>query len=200
MRQTLMYTGKGPDEKVRTIDYLTLITEKENQVNQLERKICQLEAQLRMRDQRERDLENELERRFALIKSKNDEIERLKGAARSYADVGKSQPEVVNGFIRSLISKLEELTRRGSSITQMEGEVESWIMGLPQDSELKRKLRAADEKWLEEKYKKYVGYLTTEAGSMINNMTKLYTSQIDSLRSKGAQVDYDTRITEVAGK
>jgi hypothetical protein len=30
----------------------------------------------------------------------------------------------------------------------MESEVEGWIMGLPQDSELKKKLRSADEKWL----------------------------------------------------
>lgn len=79
----------------------------------------------------------------------------------------------------------------------MESEVEGWIMGLPQDSELKKKLRSADEKWLQDKYKKYVSYLTTEAGSMINNMTKLYTSQIDSLKAKGAQIQYDERILDL---
>lgn len=35
---------------------------------------------------------------------------------------------------------------------------------------------------------------------MINNMNKLYTSQIDTLRSKGTAVDYDSRIVELAGR
>lgn len=47
-----MYSGAGKDGKVRTLDYHSLIVEKENQVNQLERKVTYLEARLRMRDQR----------------------------------------------------------------------------------------------------------------------------------------------------
>lgn len=35
MRQNFMYSGKGTDGAVRTIDYLGLINEKENQVVQL---------------------------------------------------------------------------------------------------------------------------------------------------------------------
>lgn len=73
-------------------------------------------------------------------------------------------------------------------------------MGLPNDSELKRKLRSADEKWLEDKYKKYVSYLTSEAGGLINNVTKIYTSQIDTLKSRGTPVEYDNRILEIIGK
>lgn len=34
----------------------------------------------------------------------------------------------------------------------------------------------------------------------MNNMVKVYTSQIDMLRSKGVQVDYDVRIMESVGK
>lgn len=107
---------------------------------------------------------------------------------RSYSEAGKSQADVVNTFVRSLCSKLEDVAKRGGSVRQMEAEVEGWIMGLPDDSDLKRKLRSADEKWLEDKYKKYVTYLTTEAGSMMNNMVKLYTSQVDSLNAKGQQI------------
>jgi len=41
-----------------------------------------------------------------MIKTKNDEIERLKNSARSYNDTGKSQPEIINNYIKSLVSKL----------------------------------------------------------------------------------------------
>ena len=90
--------------------------------------------------------------------------------------------------------------RRNGTFGQLQNEVEGWIMSLPNDSELKRKLRSVDEKWLEDKYRKYVSYLTTEAGSMLNGMNKMYVSQIDALKSKGISVDYDNRILEMTGK
>lgn len=90
--------------------------------------------------------------------------------------------------------------RRNGSFGQLENEVEGWIMSLPNDSELKRKLRSADEKWMEDKYRRYVSYLTTEAGSMLNGMSKMYISQIDALKAKGVAVDYDSRILDVTGK
>ena len=58
-------------------------------------------------------------------------------------------------------------------------------------------MRSVDEQWLEDKYKRYVSYLTNEASSVLNTMTRLYTAQIDSLKSKGAAVEYDPRIMEV---
>jgi hypothetical protein len=33
MRQTYMFSGKDKDGKIRTLDYTTLLLEKENQVN-----------------------------------------------------------------------------------------------------------------------------------------------------------------------
>jgi len=45
-----------------------------------------------------------------------------------------------------------------------------------------------------------VGYLTAEAGGIINNMSKMYVTQIDTLKSRGAQVDYDNRIMDFVGK
>ena len=65
---------------------------------------------------------------------------------------------------------------------------------------MKRKIRSADEKWLEDKYRKYVSFLAIEAGSVLNNATRLYTTQIDSLRSKGVSIEYDPRIMEITNK
>lgn len=45
-----------------------------------------------------------------------------------------------------------------------------------------------------------MSYLTTEAGSMLNGMSKMYISQIDALKSKGVAIDYDNRIVEMTGK
>jgi hypothetical protein len=59
---------------------------------------------------------------------------------------------------------------------------------------LKQKLREADENWLEDKYKRYVSAVTTEAASILNNIQKLYTSQITNLKSSGAPIDYDPKI------
>ena len=73
-------------------------------------------------------------------------------------------------------------------------------MGLPGESMLKHKLRSADESWLEDKYKRYVSYLTTEAASVVNNIQKLYTSQIVNLKSSGAPVDYDPKILQLFGQ
>lgn len=52
-----------------------------------------------------------------------NKLRRRRNSARSYSEAGKSQPEVVNNLIRNLISKLDQLTQRGSSVAQMEGEV-----------------------------------------------------------------------------
>ena len=65
---------------------------------------------------------------------------------------------------------------------------------------LKHKFRSADENWLEDKYKRYVNYLTTEAASVVNNIQNLYTSQIVNLKSNGAPVDYDPKIMNMFGK
>jgi hypothetical protein len=53
---------------------------------------------------------------------------------------------------------------------------------------------------LENKYKKYVSYVTTEAASLVNSVNKLYTSQIANIKTKNAPVDYDPRIMELIGK
>jgi hypothetical protein len=34
----------------------------------------------------------------------------------------------------------------------------------------------------------------------MNNVTKMYTTQIDTLRSRGTQVDYDSKIMDIIGK
>ena len=65
---------------------------------------------------------------------------------------------------------------------------------------MKQKIRSADENWLEDKYKRYVSYLTTEAASVVNNIQKLYTSQIVNLKSNGAPVDYDPKIMNLFGQ
>jgi hypothetical protein len=53
---------------------------------------------------------------------------------------------------------------------------------------------------LEDKYKRYVSVVTTEAASLVNNLQKLYTSQIINLKSSGSPVDYDPKIMEIIGK
>lgn len=58
MRQSFLYTGKNSDGSVRTLDYNALINQKQNQIVHLERKIAHLEAQLRMKDLREKELED----------------------------------------------------------------------------------------------------------------------------------------------
>lgn len=71
---------------------------------------------------------------------------------------------------------------------------------MPNESILKRKFRSADENWLEDKYKRYVSYLTTEAASIVNNVNKLYTSQIMNLKSSGSPAEYDPKILQLLGK
>lgn len=63
---------------------------------------------------------------------------------------------------RKLMSNLDSLLKRGNvGPAQLEAEVEGWILDLPNESVLKQKFRSADENWLEDKYKRYVSYLTT---------------------------------------
>lgn len=35
---------------------------------------------------------------------------------------------------------------------------------------------------------------------MLNNMTKMYTTQIDTLKSRGTAIDYDNRILDLVGQ
>lgn len=55
MRQSFLYSGRGTDGAVRTLDYNALINEKENQVVHLEKKIAHLEAKLRIKEQQEKE-------------------------------------------------------------------------------------------------------------------------------------------------
>ena len=59
---------------------------------------------------------------------------------------------------------------------------------------LKEKFKLADENWLEDKYKRYLSYLTTKAVSVVNDIQNLYASQIVKLKSNGVTVDYDPNI------
>jgi hypothetical protein len=96
---------------------------------------------------------------------------------------------------------LEGLLRQGTARPdQLESEVEGWILGLPSQSSLKQRLREADENWLQDKYKKYVSVVTTEAATLVNTVSKLYTAQIDTLKTKGALADYDPKIMGLIAK
>jgi helix-turn-helix protein len=60
------------DSTGRVLDYSLLMNEKENQIVELEKKIQNLEEKLRKSSKREGELENEIVRLTAVIKSVNN--------------------------------------------------------------------------------------------------------------------------------
>ena len=46
--------------------------------------------------------------------------------------------------IKNLIGKLQSLEQRASTIQQLDGAVESWILSLPEESLLKSKMKIAE--------------------------------------------------------
>lgn len=152
MRQSFFYEkadGKGN----RVLDYASLINDKENQVVELEKKITILEGKHRMNDFRMRELEAEIEKLHGIILSKNKIIEQFENSSkRVYNDSGTSSKAA--NEIKSLMGKLQTLDQRGSTMQQLEGAVESWILSLSEESLLKSKIKTAELRYTsEDKYR-----------------------------------------------
>jgi adenine-specific DNA methylase len=96
--------------------------------------------------------------------------------------------------VTTLCNKLGEVVRRRGNAAEMEKVVECWIMGLPQQSLLKKKLRESDEQWIEDKYKRYINHIAVEIGTLLNNISQIYRNQSEFIKSKGMKIESDPKI------
>ena len=75
MRQKIIFEAPDREGGTRKLDYTIVLSEKENQVIELEKKIDNLQERLRRYSQREVELENEIVFLHQKLKAKNRVIE-----------------------------------------------------------------------------------------------------------------------------